>query len=266
VTFDELLTHPEVIATIVYILRRARIPMQEIDDGVQQVELRMLKSQRNKPQFLWPSTLPAMKALARKTTKTHVIDLWRKKNVDMEAGNVGLVIEDLDDHAAPSRHPSERHPMDQKTALGLLDEVVTASEKPELTRLLVEGLYEGKGQAEIAAELGLRPREIRDHVAQIRRRLARIRDSMLGVGALSVGLVLMTARALHPSDGQVGSGVPDKSAVELRKEAEPFCQRADWDPCLRLLNSAAELDPVGDRTPKIRKVREDAARRQKRDE
>jgi DNA-directed RNA polymerase specialized sigma24 family protein len=265
VTFDELLTHPEVIATIVYILRSARIPTQELQDGVQQVELKMLQSQRNKPQFLWPNTLPAMKALARKTAETYVIDRWRKNNVDMKAGNLGLIVEDLDEHEAPSRHPSERHPMDHKTAFDLLEEVVTKSKQPELTRRVVEGLYEGKGQTEIATELGLPAREIRDHVAQIRRRFSRIRDSVLGVGALSVGL-FFGVRALHPGDGGVATGVPHKSAAELRNEAEPFCRRAEWDECLRRLDSAAELDPRGDRTPEIRKVRDEAARQQKRDE
>jgi DNA-directed RNA polymerase specialized sigma24 family protein len=266
VTFEELLTHPEVIAIIVYILRRARTATQDLNDGVGYVQEKMLRSQRNKPHFLWPNTLPAMKALARKTTTTYLIDLWRKKELERKGGNVGLVVVELDDHAAPSRHPSERHPIDQKTALGLLEEVVTESKEPEVIRRVVEGLSEGKPQTEIASELGLPDREIRDLVAQLRRHFRRKVYSAVGPGALSVGLIVVAVRALHPDDGRVYRGVPDggPSAAELRKRAQPFCERAEWDECVRLLDSAAGLDPQGEASPEVQKIRQ-AAREQRRD-
>jgi DNA-directed RNA polymerase specialized sigma24 family protein len=195
-TFDALLTHEEVIATFVYILRRGRIPTQELKDEVANVQLQILHSLRNVPWFLWPDTLPAMKALARKAAKTRIIDRWRKNKRDLEAGNLGSIIEDVDEHAAPSRHPSERDPIDQQTELRLLAEVAAASDKPDVTRRLIEGLYEGKGQKEIAEELSLSPREVRDRVAKIRRSFNRkVSAAFGGVGALSVGLFLgMRAR------------------------------------------------------------------------
>jgi hypothetical protein len=127
--------------------------------------------------------------------------------------------------------------------------------------------YEGKGQAEIAAELSLPAREVRDHVATIRRRLIRIVNATVGAGALSVGLIVVGVRALLPGDDVVVTSQrpPEVAAMEIRKEAEPFCQRSEWEPCLRLLDKAAKLDPAGDKAPEIQKVRE-RARQQTRDE
>jgi len=259
----ELLTHRDVTTSISRILRCAGIRQQDMGDGVGDVQLRILHSLRNKPRFLWPATVDAWKGLAITATKSHLYDRWKKAKRRARLGDVGVVVEDVDAHAAESRRLSERDPLDHEKGLRLLDQFLAESKKGDLDARILDALLDDKDQAEIAVELGLTHQQVRDRVRVIRATFGAKVTAVLGAGALGLFLLLRGPAepryyALAP-DTVFTEASPEEESADLRDLARAPCRASDWARCLELLDEAASLDPAGDRAPEIQAARDRVA-------
>jgi DNA-directed RNA polymerase specialized sigma24 family protein len=259
----KLLTHADVTKTIARILRCAGVRAQDMGDGVADVQVRILHALRNRPQLLWPTTVEAWKALGIRATKSHLYDQWKKAKRRAELGDVGVVVENSDEHAAETRRLSERDPLDHEKGLKLLDEILTESKKGDLDARILDALLDDKDQAEIAAELGLSHQQVRDRVRVLRATFGAKVTAVLGAGALGLFLLLKGPTepryyALAP-DTVFTEASPEEESADLRDMARQSCQASSWDRCIELLDEAARLDPAGDQAPAIQAVRDRVA-------
>jgi DNA-directed RNA polymerase specialized sigma24 family protein len=269
----DLVTHPEVVRAIVRILRRAGVAQQDTNDGVGDVQLRILKWMRLRPKFRWPKTVEEMKALAIRATKTELLDRWKKAKRRKAKGDAGAIVEDPDSHAAESRPSSEREPIDQKRFIELLRRVLDEREKGDIDARILDLLVDDEDQASIGEKLGLSHQQVRDRLRSMRAAFALAMTATFSVGGALVILLALRVpqgptptRYYQPStDVAFNEASPDKVAAEEREQARAPCRSADWDKCLDLLDAAAQLDPQGDQAREIQAVR-DAAQQFKDDD
>jgi DNA-directed RNA polymerase specialized sigma24 family protein len=259
----ELLTHRDVTTAVSRILRCAGIRPQDMGDGVGDVQLRVLHSLRNKPALMWPATVEAWKGLAITATKSLLYDRWKKAKRRTKLGDVGVVVEDADAHAAEGRRLSERDPLDHQKGLQLLDQFLAESKKGDLDARILDAMLDDKDQAEIAAELGLTHQQVRDRVRVIRATFGAKVTAVLGSGALALFLFLRGPAepryyALGP-ETSFTEATPQEVSADLRDMARAPCRASEWAKCLELLDEAAELDPAGDRAPEIQAARDRVA-------
>jgi hypothetical protein len=256
----ELLTHRTVTETIVRILRCAGIARQDMEDGVGDVQLRILHSLRNRPQLLWPKTVEAWKALAITATKSFLFDRWKKAKRRAKLGDVGVVVEDASEHAAETRRLSERDPLDHQKGLRVLDAFLAESKKGDLDARILDALLDDKDQAEIAAELGLTHQQVRDRIRVMRAAFGAKVTAVLGSGALALFLLLRgptEPRYYAPGPEAVFTEAsPEEESADLRDMAREPCRASNWGRCTELLDQAASLDPAGDQAPEIQAVRD----------
>ncbi len=260
----DLIVHPVVVRAIGGLLFVAGIPAQERGDGVADVQVRVLRSLHRKPDFLWPKTVESMKGLSVRCTLSYLIDRQRKATRRRRLGDVGVVVENPDDHEAQTRRPSERHPLDLQKVRTIVRAYLEQSNMPAEDARILEGLLNDEDQAQIGKEIGLSHQQVRDRVRKFRTAF-RIEAAALGAGALAVFLFL---RALggphvpryypHAEDVALKDASPQQIAADLRERARPSCRNAKWAPCLALLNAAADLDPDGDGADEIQAVRDRA--------
>jgi DNA-directed RNA polymerase specialized sigma24 family protein len=255
----DLLATPEIARVLAGILRKAGIPAQDLSDAVGDVQLRVLRSLRNRPVMLWPGDLEEWKRLSIRAARSHLIDQWRRAKRRKELGDQGLVAENPDEAQAPGRRPSERDPIDQKRALALLDEFLDG--RADVDDKILEGLLDDKDQAEIAKELGLSHQQVRDRVRSMRAAFRVKAGAALG-GILTVVLVLFLGGPHEPRyyarapEQVLADAPPEEVAADLRDQARPMCQSRQWDRCMQLIDDAAVLDPQGDRAPEIQAARD----------
>jgi DNA-directed RNA polymerase specialized sigma24 family protein len=266
----ELLAHPDVVKACTGILRGGGIAPQDLGDAVSEVQVRVLHSLRNKLQMMWPQTVESWKALTIRSTQTYLFDRTKKarRRGKTDAG----ACETPDDHAARPRRPSERDPLDQKLAMGVLAEHLAESKDAATDLEIVDRLQAGQDQAEIAAELGLTHQQVRDRVRAIRKSFRRRLAGAIGTVA-AAGFALFMV--LQPSEPEAWTHVavtphpnapevvvtevpPARLAAEIRDRARGACRSSEWSDCLELLDAAAERDPAGDQAPEIQAARDAA--------
>jgi DNA-directed RNA polymerase specialized sigma24 family protein len=252
----DLLAHPEVVELISRILRRFRVPSQDLKDGVADVQRRILYSLRNKPLFVWPKDLAEWKRLAVRGTKHELIDRARKAKRRKELGDEGLQVPEPDAAVAEGRRPSERHAIDHARAMKLIEQLLAENPNGETWRKILDGLCDDKDQAEIAKELGLSHQKVRDETRTMRARFHQKVAVALGTGAL------IAAVALMPRNENVGKGRPEtehpatsapakppltpeqtRHVAELRATGHARALEKDWAHCFAAYLEAERMDP-----------------------
>jgi len=259
------LAHPEVTAAISRILRSAGIRAQDMEDGVANVQVKVLKSLSKKPFVKWPQDPGAWKGLAITSTKTYLIDRWRKAARDKKKGDVGLKVEDADTFELIMRRASERHPLDHQRALQLVEQVLGETSNRALMERILEAIVNDESHVQVAEEMGLKPQQVADKWRFFRADFRAKVATVLGGGALAILGVLLTGRERpgehryyqHGPEVALHDATPLEVAAELRDEAKDLCvDHGNWDRCLELLNAAWRLDPEGDRSPSVQAMRD----------
>jgi hypothetical protein len=228
------------------------------------VQVRILHSLRNKLQALWPKTVDEWKGLAITSTKSFLFDRWKKAKRRAKRGNAGLLVEDVEAHAAEPRGSGERDPIDQKKGLQLLDEFLAERHKGDLDARILDLMADDKDAAEIAADLGLTHQQVRDRIRAMRAAFAAKATAVFGSGALLL-LLLLRGGPTEPRYYALGpdpvftDATPEEVSADLRDQARAPCRNAEWSRCIELLDAARELDPAGDQAPEIQAVRDRVA-------
>jgi len=161
----ELLADPEVTRAIRGALHSRGFPRDEIDDGVAEVQTRVLETLRVGP---GPRDLPEWRALAGKVATDFAIDARRR--VLMRRKYEDDLCEDPDAFMRPERRLYD--PIDATRLIDLGRVMHEAGELPALASEILEGRIDGLTDAEIAEELGLTEAVVRKRREVIRGRFA----------------------------------------------------------------------------------------------
>jgi len=129
-------------------------------------------------------------------------------------------------------------------------------------------LREGSGEKleHIAEEERLPAARVRQRVSRLRKHYRSRWAAQLAAAAalLALGLVLWAVwrgrTTPGPNDIAREMPTPEQRAAELRRRALERCDAADWTPCLKGLDEAKALDPVGDEAARVREARAAAGR------
>jgi hypothetical protein len=80
------------------------------------------------------------------------------------------------------------------------------------------------------------------------------------VAAALLVLVVVVLVLRRPHDEAHPGPLPRERAVQLRKSALEECEAQAWQPCLKELDQAREIDPAGDLEPRVQEARERAVK------
>ena len=268
---DEPLSHPHdrrVLAVIRAVLLENRWPRHDLDDGVGAVEVRAWAS---KPR---PATVGTWKALCRKIAKELAIDRTRS---EMTGGKDSVRPTDLaDEHEAANSGETMDAAIDRRKAIEKIAALLPEQERPVFVKLAL-----GSSQAEIARELAMRPREVSRQVSSMRGRFAKVLAPVGLMAVLALGAWLLFKDRLGPDD-QAHNEAPSPSSVpsappgppaeqlarqqqrakadELRRVASTECAAGNWTTCNQDLEQASRLDPEGEQTRRIKRLRGEVSR------
>ena len=259
---NALLAHPELTRAIEGTLIKKGLALQELRDGVAQVQMRALGALRNKPR---PADLGGWKALCC-TIAERLVVKDRQRETKRSLYHEGLS-DEADEHTAIARSPGRVHdPVDLARQREALEGQFEAGDMPEHGEEILDAIAAGESYKDIGAELGLTE-------AQVSRRLARMRKlfkaklASLGMLALMALLAVIFAtpfggvatRDLGPKPDlratQVHAVTPVERATALRAEALRACNAEKWDLCVGRLDEARSLDPAGDQSAEVNAAR-----------
>jgi RNA polymerase sigma factor (sigma-70 family) len=227
-------------------LVRARAPEADVEDVVQSTLVEAIAAE-NAPQD--PEEL-----------RKWVFGIARHKIVDRhrKAGRVELTGDELEVAATSAPHSAE----------DLLRWVESAlPENPEAKKTLEWMAREAEGDKleAIAAEERIPAARVRQRVSRLRRLL---RERWAAAAAL--GVLVLTAIGYWSSRGPKGpapvasvtpSATPFERARAMRDAALERCGAGAWEACVKGLDDARALDPVGDEASAVQEARAAAARR-----
>lgn len=226
---------------------RRRVPPHEVEEIVQATLTEALASSSR------PDQEEAMRRWVFGIARNKVVDFHRRRTRE-------VVPEDAASLADAA--PAESAPHD---AIDLLR--WAEREMPETdtsARTLEWMLREGAGEKleEIARDEDVPAPAVRQRVARMRKHF-RTRWAALAAAAIVGGLIafFFFFRKEEPNIVENPPIAPDPIArgKELRNEAlKGPCMQEHWDDCLRGLDDAAKLDPVGDSSDEVKNIREAA--------
>jgi hypothetical protein len=278
-TYDSavLLHHAEVKAVIARIVGRF-LHTQDVEDGIGDVQLKVLGWQRRSPGTFWAKDLAGYKIVAATAAKSYLVSRYRRKLLQ-DSFDAGLVVHDADAQASRVLDPAALEPADAKKALVLFAEDVEKSKHPEMIAEIFNRLLAGEDQAEIARNMCLSHQQVRDRVREIRKRFGKKKVGLLGTfgagTAFAVGLFALrwmsgaytvaeptgVAYVNHRHEQQVFVEMTAvQQAKDIRESARFACRSFEWSECLDLLDRAAVIDPEGDRAPEVQAARDTATK------
>jgi DNA-directed RNA polymerase specialized sigma24 family protein len=262
---DEPLAHPHhdgVLAVIRAVLLDNRWPKHEIDDGIGKVVLRAWASK--KPH---PTTVGAWKALCRKIAKNMAIDRIRSEKVGGKEATEAT--DRLDESEASNGPDTMDDAIDRQRALREMRALVPAKQLPVFDRWAL-----GFSQEEIAEELSAHPREVSRTVSSLRGRFAKryaaaavaallavvaayfiFRDKIVDDEAHDQPPPPSSAPTVAPSGPSPGKLAQRAKVEELRKLASADCAARKWGDCNKDLDQASGLDPSGEQTRAVQRLR-----------
>jgi DNA-directed RNA polymerase specialized sigma24 family protein len=241
-------------ASIRYVLDKNGVPEAEMPDLVQQVLLHAERSPRTPAAE--PDRTRYVNAIARNLAKARYSERRRDAAIEPLAD---------DDESAQASHPAADHGA-RELALKLIDAAEAVD--PKGLDWLVRAKIDGEPVSTIADSAGVSQELVRKRMARLRRRLEHVAVA-LGVTA-SVVLLVMATRAWRGGDRVAAPYTPDiastkapeptpqERASALRRDALHELDLGDAAACVRHLDEAKALDPVGDAAPEILRARAQA--------
>jgi len=158
--------------------------------------------------------------------------------------------------------PAESAPHDAVDLLRWAEREMPETQGRTLDWMLREG--EGEKLEQIAHEAALPAPQVRQRVARLRRHFRTRWAAQLAAAAALLGLAIAALVLLRRGDRDVKvtpkiEPDPIVQARALRSASLARCEAHEWDPCLKGLDEAAQLDPAGDSSADVKKAREAAA-------
>jgi hypothetical protein len=257
---------PEVTEAIVGRLRLRRVPVQEREGKLSDVQTALLEMED------FPTTMERCIWAARDIADKQTVDGIRMV-VGRGKHNVGATA-DADDYAGASDampvapasfiHEEKHLVVEAALADGTVDK--RAAKMMELHA-------QGKTHAEIGERFGCAASTVANTLSQARRdvRAAWIkRAGKLGLLAFLLTLVPLGAThrneiagwfertPIRPDDSAIDHAPPppDPRAVALREKARKACDDYDSIGCMIALDEAQKLDPAGENTPEVKAMRQ----------
>jgi DNA-directed RNA polymerase specialized sigma24 family protein len=250
--FEDVCNHPEILALTRAIFREHGMPEQDMEDHIQETQLRVSKVEP------FPETIDGAKALYRKIAHDVGVSWLRMRDARRNT-NVGAT--DQADEHADSKRVGSLEPLDARRAAA-----AAASSQTDQQLELVDRRLAGESFADIGRDRGVTSdkveREFQDVKKTARKALVarRITIAALGlVGAVAVALYLRShfrddqaQNGLDAGPGEVPSAPPPPSptalanaqkAQGLRESAKQKFGVQDYRGCLEDLADADKLDP-----------------------
>lgn len=228
-------------------LARRRLPPGEVDDLVQNTLTDALDAQGA------PSEDAAFRRWVQGIARHKIADLYRRR------GRLPPHEPERDDTGTADSGP----------ATGELEQWIehelpkTEGARATLHWLLRES--EGETLDEIAREEALPAPRVRQRVSRLRRHF---QTRWLALGAAGLALLLGAGYLVHTWQVAAGSTppiarepiTPEERARALREQGLERCAANDYAECVRALDEAKAIDPVGDQASAITEARAAAAR------
>jgi DNA-directed RNA polymerase specialized sigma24 family protein len=259
-------THAEHIASsdarnaVVAVLRRRRIAPNEIDDLTQDVLTRALLV--DPP----PPTLQQCIGLLRKMAQQAAIDSIRQRasRGRFDAGPS----ERADEHPAAGTDSATDHPVQRQRRLALVRSQIESGAITTRQASMLAMVADGASRAEIAEHFAVAEQTVKNELAVARKTAQdswRLRASagLIAIAAIAAALAFW----LTPRTRMAGEIGPDGDTARtrhddprdqgrlIRKKALDDCNAHAWGDCLAGLDTAAELDPDGDRDEAVQRAR-----------
>lgn len=158
------LPHPETARTICAVLYANGLPQQELQDGMQDVFIRVLTACKRGARV--PADLREMKAFCAAVAKRYAEATRRRDANRRRLGDAGICEKDADEFTQPECGvPEEREAVDAERRmdrqLEALADLFREGRMPEHALQILEGLASNRPRKKIAADLG-----ISDHAVQ----------------------------------------------------------------------------------------------------
>jgi DNA-directed RNA polymerase specialized sigma24 family protein len=238
-------------ASILKVLRKNGVEARDCHDLFQEVMHEAAK-RKDKLPTTEPERTQYFHGIARNRAKRYV---WAKRReppmVPLDAVRSAAATEEV---SVETRERAEKY------------YAAAVKRDAEATDWLIRNKVYDERSTEIAAQDG-------QPVDRIRKRIERLLG-YLREHANSIGMILLFVFAsyalLWPREPSlVGHGRPEpeerapddaEQARTLREQALRECRERAWKDCLRDLDAARELDPIGDRAPDVERSREEAER------
>jgi hypothetical protein len=267
-----LLHHPEVVRVIRAIMMLFRIPEQDLEDAIGDVQQRALETT---PPAERPTDIPGWKALVRKVAynvgREKVKALCRRGKY-----NKGPT-DGADDHAKSSLSILEPH--ERAKIREIVEEVVREEAGGKHTSAILGDLIAGAPPRETAKDAGIPSSQMRKKTSKLRE-LMRNRFVQAGIGVAAFALLVGGGVTLWEHQQQVELEEsfdancapprtshrsverlplydlpPEDKAANLRDQAAGECAAKQWIECARDLDMAQAWDPSGEKLPEVRAMR-----------
>ncbi len=166
------LVDQDLLKAVRRVLRRRGIRLQDVDDAVAVVQVKVLEAATRGP---IPTELGPLLAFCKRIARDYAIDLHRKNKARAKR-NVGLC-EDPDDCVDETDGPATRETLDRRRLVGVLYDQVVLGELPGHAMAILHAEAAGIPHKTTASELGLTDRAVEHRLAVIRQRYrARVAD------------------------------------------------------------------------------------------
>jgi RNA polymerase sigma factor (sigma-70 family) len=224
---------------------RRRVPSSEVDDIVQATFTEALVSKTA------PDEPDALRRWIFGVARNKVVDFHRRTKREAPAH------EDLPDVPAEDEVPHS----DRDLLRWAAKELPSGREAPKTLEWM---LREGAGEKleAIAASEKIPAPTVRQRVHRLRSYMKKRWAAELAlVAALGIGLFvfwLYNRKRPEPITDRPHVLSPREMARELRQHGLDECNAGHFEPCVKMLDSAAQTDPEGDQDPRVIKAREDA--------
>jgi RNA polymerase sigma-70 factor (ECF subfamily) len=239
-----LLADPGLRSQLESMVRR-RVPSSEVDDIIQSTFTEALVSKTA------PDEPDALRRWIFGVARNKVVDFHRRTKREAPAS------EDLPDVPAEDGLAHS----DRDLLRWAEKELPSGGDAPKTLEWM---LREGAGEKleAIAASEKIPAPTVRQRVHRLRSYMKRRWAAELAlVAALGVGLLvfwLWHRKRPEPIADVPKILTPREMARELRQHGLAECDAGHWEPCVKMLDTAAQGDPEGDQDPRVVKAREDA--------
>lgn len=241
-----LLAAPELRSGLVRFVR-GRVPDSDVEDVVQATLADAFAAREA------PGEAEELRRWVFGIAKNKIVDIHRRGGREQPREGVA-------DEAS-----AESAPLSARDLLRWAEEELPEAEgaKSTLEWMLREG--DGEKLEHIAEEAQVPAPRVRQRVSRMRKYFrTRWAAQLAAAAAIAVvGLVLWAwlRSRTEPAPQEIAREVaPDERARELRRVALERCHAGDFVPCLRGLDEARAIDPVGDEASAIQEARAAAAR------
>jgi DNA-directed RNA polymerase specialized sigma24 family protein len=188
-----LVAHPDVVRSIRAALRRHRVARQDVDDAIADVLVECIEAARARGAAY---SLAQWRALATTIAVHWALDRLREAKARSKS-DVGLC-DDADDHLRPTLRWEHIDPIDAKRYLAVLQDLFDSGQMPEYGEQILQAEADEVPREEIAAEIGVGKKAIRNRLYRMR---SRLRARLAALGMLSVVLLLLLGRLMWPVGG-----------------------------------------------------------------